>query len=434
MKKSLVIFLFLSSTLFAKEISLEDIFKHASKNALSLKMKQLDASIEASGIESAESGYYPTFNVVYNTEYTESLDGIPLGTESVGGITISNGTRYQSSAALQMNYNLYSFGATDKEVLAAKRSTQVKTKEQCLQEQQLYEQILEKYTDALKLQRDKKYKTEMLFVRKELYSAKERLYRAGQYSKVDLGDEAIYIISLERDIENALLQYKQDIIKLSELSYMPLDAEDSLISIAVDKNSTALLSSFEKTTQAHMLQTQIEAKKAEISLQTRKQLPSLSMYGNYYLYASDPKEYDYPVTHMKQKSWNIGFSIRFNLFNGFKDNSQSKRLSLELQKLQQQFNDAKHSFTYENRSKTAQLSELSVLQSKDEKLLAENKNKLTMIKRLRTHQKVDLLTELNARYELLERTLNLEKRKIERASTAISLKIANRGEKQCTQH
>ncbi|WP_297433539.1 TolC family protein [Sulfurimonas sp.] len=434
MKKSLVIFLFLSSTLFAKEVSLEYIFKHASKNALSLKMKQLEASIEASGIESAESGYYPTFNVVYNTEYTESLDGIPLGSESVGGITISNGTRYQSSAALQMNYNLYNFGATNKEVLAAKLSTKAKIKEQCLQEQRLYEQILEKYTDALKLQKDEKYKKEMLSVRKELYRAKERLYRAGQYSKVDLGDEAINIISLERDIENALMQYKQDIIKLSELSYMPLDVQDRLVSIVIDNNIITFVSSFETTAQARMLKNQIEAKKAQISLQIRKQLPLLTMYGNYYFYASNPKEYDYPIRHMRQKSWNIGFSIRFNLFNGFKDNSQSKRLSLELQKLQQQFNDAKHSFTYENKSKIAQISELSVLENKDEKLLDENKNKLAMIKRLRIHQTVDLLAEFNARYELLERTLNLEKRKIDRASTVISLEIANRGEKQCTQH
>ena len=434
MKIVFILLLFFTGSLFAREVTLEEIFEYASKNALSLKMKQIDASIEATAIESAESGYYPVFNVVYNTEYTQSLDGIPLGSESVGGITISNGTRYQSSAALQMNYNLYSFGATQKQVLATQLSTQAKKEEWCLQEQQLYEQILEKYTDALKLLQESIYKKEMLHIRKKLYSAKERLYKAGQYSKVDLGDEAIYIIALERDIEDALLGYQQNIMKISELSYIPLQPTDTLLPLDryMDNNSSII--SFESTPKARMLRHEIEAKKAQISLQTRKQLPSLGMYGNYYLYASDPKEYDYPITHLRKKSWNVGFSIRFNIFNGFQDSSESTRLNLELQKLQQQFNDAKHSFIYDNKSKSLQLKELSILQSKEERLLDENKNKLAMIKRLREHKKVDLLTQLNAQYELLQRTLNLEKRTIDKKATAIALEIAHRGVEACTQH
>ena len=59
---------------------------------------------------------------------------------------------------------------------------------------------------------------------------------------------------------------------------------------------------------------------------------------------------------------------------------------------------------------------------------------MKMVERLREQTKVDLLTELSTRYELLERTLNLEKRKIDKAAAAISLKIANRREKQCIQH
>ena len=433
MKIVFILLLFFTSCLFAREVTLEEIFEYASKNALSLKMKEIDASIEATAIESAESGYYPVFNLVYNTEYTESLDGIPLGSESVGGITISNGTRYQSSAALQMNYNLYSFGATQKQVLAAQFSTQAKKEEWCLQEQQLYEQILEKYTDALKLLQESIYKKEMLHIRKKLYSAKERLYKAGQYSKVDLGDEAIYIITLERDIEDAILGYKQSIMKLAELSYMPLKPTDTLVPFQ-ELNTSMSNTSFELTPKAQMLRHEIEAKKAQISLQTRKQLPSLGMYGNYYLYASDPKEYDYPITHLRNKSWNVGFSIRFNIFNGFQDSSESTRLNLELQKLQQQFNDAKHSFIYDNKSKSLQLRELTILQSKEERLLDENKKKLAMIQRLREHKKVDLLTQLNAQYELLQRTLNLEKRTIDKKATAIALEIAHRGVEACTQH
>lgn len=434
MKKVLVIFLFLSSALFAKEVSLEDIFKYASKNALSLKIKKLDTAIEASSIESAKSGYYPTFNIVYNAEYTKSLDGTALGSESIGGITIPDATRYQSSAALQMNYNLYSFGATQKRVLTAKFSTKAKKEEQCLQKQQLYEQILEKYTDALKLSKEQKYKKEMLSILREVYNAKERLYGARQYSKVELGNEAISIMSLERDIENTILHYKQDVLKLSELSYMLINPQDKLLPLKTNKNRSDLVSSFEITPRAYMLRSLIEAKKVEISMQKHQQYPSLSMYSNYYLYASHPKEYDYSIRHMRKKSWNVGFSIRFNLFNGFKDKAQSQRLALELLKLQERFNDTKHSFNYKNRSKIAQIDELSILQNKDKKLLSEDRKKVKMIKRLRKYKKVDLFTKLNARYELLGRILDVKKRKIDKLSTAISLKIINQGENQCTLH
>ena len=273
MSKSVVgiaLLLSVSLPLIAQSISLEDIFSYTSKNALSLKMKQLDVSIEKSNIESAESGYYPTFNLLYNTEYTESLDGIPLGTESIGGITISNGTRYQNSAALQMNYNLYSFGATDKAVLMAKLSTDSKYKEWCLQEKKLYEQILQTYADALKLSKDKEYKTKMLQVRKKLYKAKERLYKVGQYSKVDLGDEAISLITLERDIENAHMQYTEDIIKISQLSYMPIDKEDRLLALNAPNDLNQSIQAFEESTDALVLQKKIEAKKAE-KIKTKSQ-------------------------------------------------------------------------------------------------------------------------------------------------------------------
>jgi outer membrane protein TolC len=431
---SIALLFFAFMPLMAKSVSLEDIFSYTSKNALSLKMKQLDVSIEKSNISDAKSGYYPTFNLLYNTEYTESLDGVPLGTESIGGITISNGTRYQNSAALQMNYNLYSFGATDKAVLAAKLSADSKDKDWCLQEKKLYEQILQTYADALKISKDKEYKARMLQIRKKLYSAKERLYKAGQYSKVDLGDEAIYLITLERDIEDASMQYQEDVIKISQLSYMPINKKDELLPLSTKNDINQSTQPFEESVDALVLERKMEAKKVEISMYKRQQFPTLAMYGNYYAYASNPTEYDYPITHLRQKSWNVGFSIRFNIFNGFKDSTKLKRLSLELQRAQTEFSDAKHNYLYENKNKLSKLKELSILQNKDEKLLEQNREKIVMIKRLRQHQKVDLLTQLNAEYELLERTLNLEKREIDKASTALSLQIANRGLNQCTQH
>ena len=430
--KKIILWFFLCIAVFAKEISLEEIFRYASENALSLKITKIDTAIEESNIKTAESDYYPKLNVVLNHEYTKSMDGTPLISESVGGVTIPNTTGYQSSAVFQMNYDLYSFGATQKSVLAAKLSAEEKREEQCLREQRLYLQILEKYTEALKLLEEIKYKKEMLRTRKEIYHAKERLFRSGQFSKVDLGDEAITVLSLEREIKNASLLYGQNILKLSELSFMPLSREDTLLpleDIATDHTAP----SFEFTAEARTLRKKIEKKRAEIELHESRQYPSIGMYGNYYLYSSDPKVFERSIKDVRSKSWNIGLTIRFNIFNGFKDRAIARRLSLELMKLREEYADAEHRFEYETEEKMTLLNELSALKREDEALVKSGNEKKRMVKRLREHNKIDLITELNSRYEAMKHVLELQKRKIEKASTAISLKISGRGERECNQ-
>ncbi len=423
----------ISSTLWADSVSLQEIFDYASKNALSLKIKKKDALIESNNVQSVQSDYYPSLNLVYNNEYTKSLDGIPLGVETVGSITISNGTRYQNSAALQLNYNLYNFGATDKQVAIAILKADVKNKELCQQEKELHQKILELYADALKQLNEKEYRTAMLSIRKKLYSMKERLYKAGQYSKVDLGDEAIYLISIERDIENAYMQYKDDIIKFSQLSYMEIQ-EDTLLLPITFLRDTQEVHKFEESIEAKIIEKKITQKKEEIALQFREQLPSVGFYSNYYLYSSNPREYNYPITHLSQKSWNVGFSVRFNIFEGFKNSANAQRLHLEMQQLQLEYDQSRHNFSYDLQAKNTKIDEIGILQTKEEYLLEENKKKLEMILRLRKNQKVDMLTQLNSEYELQERTLNLRKRKIDAAKERLSLQITNRGIQECTQH
>lgn len=431
-KAYLLIFIVVSS-LWADTVSLQEILDHATHNAKVLQMKQLDAKIESKNVKSAESGYYPSLSFVYNGEYNQALDGSSLSNEYVGGLTISSQTRYQSSMAFQLNYDLYHFGVTDKQVSIATSELDIKRIEWCSEEKKLYGQILEQYANARKVTVEKRYTTQMLEVRKKMYKMKERLYNAGQYSKVDLGDEAISIIGIERDIENAQMQYKEDLIKISQLSYMNMKNDTQLLPID-GENEESPIKKYEDTAEAKILHQRIVQKRDEISMQAREELPSLALYSNYYLYGSDPKQYDYTISHINKKSWNAGFAIRYNIFSGFKDDSKKERLKLELEHLQEEFYDAKHSYDYETRSKTTRIDELDTLKEKEERLLEENYQKRDMLKRLREEQKVDALTQLNAEYELLQRTLNIETRKIDAAYERASLNILHRGMDQCSPH
>ena len=432
-KLYLATLLTLSPSLWAETVSLQEILNYATENAVTLKIKQTDALIESKNIEGAESAYYPTLNAVYNNEYTESLDGIPLGTESIGGITISNGTRYQSSLALQLNYDLYHFGSTDKRVEIASSGFDIKKMEWCSQEKQLHQQILERYASARKANVEQEHRTQMLDLRRELYTIKERLHKAGRYSKVDLGDEAIYMITLERDIENVSMGYQEDMIRLSQLSRKEFGKDVTLLPLNA-KSENISIDNYDETTEGVILNKKIQQKKDEISLQFRQQLPSLGLYSNYYLYSSNPTEYDKAITDIEKKSWNVGFALRYNIFEGFKHSSDESRLKLELHRLEQELDEAKHSYSYEAKSKITRISELITLKEHEQHLLEENYKKREMINRLRKLKKIDSITKINVEYELLERALNIKIREIESEFESASLNILHRGINQCSPH
>jgi outer membrane protein TolC len=421
------------SFLGAQSVSLQEIFNFATHNAKVLQLKAIDAKIEAANVKSAESGYYPTLGVVYNAEYNQALDGNTYSSEYIGGLTISSQTRYQSSIAFQLNYNLYDFGATEKQVAAAKEELDAKKIEWCSEEKKLYKEILQQYADGRKAMLEQKYKNKMLLVHKKLYTVKERLYKAGEYSRIDLGDEAIAVMKLESDIENARMRYQEDIFKISQLSYMPLDIKTRLLPLKTN-NDLHVKIQFEETPKAKELQKHIAKKRNEISMQTRKNLPSLALYGNYYLYSSHPTAYDYTVSHLNKKSWNAGLALRYTFFDGFKSSAQKERLHLQLLHLQEEFADAKHAYEVSQAAKYNKIDEIKFLEEKDQNLIDNNQKKIAMLDRLRKERQVDLLTRLNAQYELLGRILNMQVRKVDAAYERISLDILQRGMKECTRH
>jgi len=425
--------LLLSPTLWAESISLQELLNYTTENAVILKIKQTDALIESKNVQIAKSAYYPILNVGYNAEYNQAQDGIPFGSESVGGVTITNGTRYQSFLAFSLNYDLYHFGVTDKKVEVAFSELDIKKMEWCSQEKQLHQKILQYYSSACKGTTEIDYQTQMLELRKKLYDMKSRLYRAGKYSKVDLGDEAIYIMTIQRDIENISMQYQEDIIRLSQLSHKDLSKDIKLLPLNTNLENNSI-QIYDETTEGVIFNKKISQKKDEISVQFREQLPSVGLYSNYYYYGSHPKEYDFTISHINKKSWNVGLALKYNIFEGFKHSSKEQRLKLELLKLEQELEDSRHNYAYEAKSKITRIDELNTLKEHEQHLLDENYRKIEMLNRLHKLKKIDSLTKINAEYELLERALNIETRDIDAAFESASLNILHRGTNQCSPH
>jgi len=335
---------------------------------------------------------------------------------------------------MRLNYELYHFGTTMKQIEAGEKEITVKRLEQCSEEVKLYRELLEHYSRAQRAQNDKRFKSRMLTLRQELYALKQCLYAAGKESRVSVGDEAIRLIDLERDIERSQMSYEEHLIALTKLSHVELDLSSTKLLPLTTKPEEIYLGSFEENSQARQYKEKIDQKSAEISLNLRTQLPVLSLYSNYYLYGSDMHNAYNAFEDIKPNSWNVGLSLRWNLFEGFKYNSESARLHLERDRLVEEYALAKREFDADTQTKQHHLQRLAQLSKNETDALRETNQKIIMTQRLREQGESDAVSEVSMKLEGLERELTLDSETLQHAYEAESLKLQHRGIDTCTPH
>lgn len=431
-KKTILFLLTLEMASFSKEISYEALKMSATEHSHRLKLRTIDTSIEKARLDSVYSGLYPQLSLGYSGEYNKNLDQTTSGSISVGGTTINSAVRNKDSLALSLNYELYHFGTTLKQIEMSKKEIASKKLEVCNEENKLYREILDLFATAQKAQSEQKYKAQMHALRQELYTLKQRLYAAGKETRVSIGDEAIRLIELERDIEHAQMSYEENLIALTKLSHIDLDLKSTQLLPLETKAEEIHLVSFEESSQARQYREKIEQKNAEISLNIRTQLPVLSLYSNYYLYGSDMHNAYNAFEDMKPNSWNAGLSLRWNLFEGFKYNSESARLHFERDRLSEEYALAKREFDTQTKISQQKIDRLTQLQKNNILILNESRSKIAMIKRLREHGEADAVSEVSVKLETLERELTLESERIQHAYEAEALKLQYRGVEECT--
>ncbi|PHM16869.1 MAG: hypothetical protein CJD30_09265 [Sulfuricurvum sp. PD_MW2] len=417
---------------FSKEISYEALKISATEHSHWLKLRTIDTSIEKTRLDSVYSGLYPQLSLGYSGEYNKNLDQTTSGSISVGGTTINSAVRNKDSLALSLNYELYHFGTTLKQIEISKKEIAFKKLEVCNEENKLFREILDLYATAQKAQSEQNYKAQMHALRQELYTLKQRLYAAGKESRVSVGDEAIRLIELERDIERAQMSYEENLIALTKLSHIDLDLKSTQLLPLGTKAKDIHIGSFEESSQARQYRDKIDQKNTEISLNIRTQLPVLSLYSNYYLYGSDMHNAYNAFEDMKPNSWNAGLSLRWNLFEGFKYNSESARLHFERDRLNEEYALAKREFDAQTQISQQKIDRLTQLQKNNVLIVNESRSKIAMIKRLREHGEADAVSEVSVKLETLERELTLESERIQHAYEAEALKLQHRGAEECT--
>ena len=120
-----------SGILWGHSVTFEELAKSSTKHSIRLKVFKSDEDIQTANIQTKYNKYYPAVSLSYNTEYNKDLDGASSGSESIGDSVITNGTRYQSSLSLNLNYELYSFGTTQDSISIAKKELDIKKAIRC---------------------------------------------------------------------------------------------------------------------------------------------------------------------------------------------------------------------------------------------------------------------------------------------------------------
>lgn len=287
MKPAFFFFLFAVISLAAGEIRFAELQTAALENSHRLKVRSIDTRIEEARLGSLTSSLYPQLSLGYNGEYSKNLDSAASGNIMVGDMTISPNTLYKNSLALRLNYELYRFGTTLKQIEISEKEISIKKLEQCSEEVKLVSELLDHYARAQKADAENRHKSRMHTLRRELYGLKQRLYAAGKESRVSVGDEAIRLIDLEREIERSKMTYEENLLALSKLSHTELDLQTTrLLPLEPLAAATGNLD-FDTVAQARRYQEKILQKNAEIMMLDRSQLPTVSLYSAYYLYGSD---------------------------------------------------------------------------------------------------------------------------------------------------
>lgn len=431
MKQTLFLTTCMVSVLWGSDITFTELQLAASANSHRLKLRTIDTSIEEARLGSVYSTLYPQLSFGYNGEYNRNLDSTSSGSISVGDTTINSTVPHKDSVSLRMNYELYHFGTTLKQIEMSKNEIAAKKLEVCNEETKLHRELLDHYATAQKSQSEYCYKSQMHTLRQELYTLKQRLYAAGKESRVSVGDEAIRLIDLERDIERSRMSYDENLIALTKLSHIELNLKETQLLPLNTKPEAIHIGSFEENSQARQYQEKILQKNSEISMNERSQLPVISMYSNYYLYGSDMHNAYDAFGAIKPNSWNAGLSVRWNLFEGFKYNHESTRLYLELDRVREEYALAKREFDANTQTKQEHLNRLALLTKNETEALKETKSKLMMTQRLREQGEADAVSEVSVKLEGLERELTLESETIQQAYEAESLKLQHRGVEEC---
>ncbi len=317
-------------------------------NSTALILKKYDIAITKENMQIIKSQYYPNISLTYAGEYYHSYE---KGDASISGSYYPSYSQFRDSAGLSLQYELYRFGATDLLMEISQKELDIIRSELALTEEEVSKKLLEYFRQALKSQELIKYKEKMRLIQDTILQKKRRLYEVGKMTKIVLAKDELSMANIEREILKHKLDFKNAVKRIQILSNIKLNPND--IEFVMIEPKHCETKSFEESMLAKNLQLKIEKQSQEIELLKKDDFPGFYLDSGYRFYGADENNFLQTVQNLERNSWNVGISVRWNLFDGHKTDAKITKSKLKLQKLIEQYKLAKLDF--ESREKKREL-------------------------------------------------------------------------------
>lgn len=440
----LIIFLF-QTWAFGTELTYKDTLNAAINNSFDLKMSQLDIGISKAQLKSVRADWYPSLSMQFNTEYNKDLTNGRGSYAYAGNTMITPYTQFRDMLYLTISYNLFDFGVQGKKVHIAKQELAQKEINYNMQLRDLKLKILELYGKIEQHNNAINTKSEILSLYKNMFSNKERMFKAGINDKLSVMDEAVKIAKTQNEIENSKLElknaledltyYTKNNYNISNLSVQSINMEEqddkNIVSISskniieseINKNKYNLNFDPYTTDEAKYYDLEIDKKKSELSILKRQLFPSFRFYTGYSLYGQNPHNYYSSIQDISQRSFVVGISSQYVFFDGFKNRANREKTKLEIEKLQvekeKKLSELENKYQKSYKAYETYNEELNV----NRQLLATVKEKLNDIERLNANKLTDQNQLLSAKADLLNQEYELEQNIINITSKLEEMKI-----------
>lgn len=427
------------------ELTYKQTLDTAIKNSFDLKMSELDIGISKAQLKAVRADWYPSLSMQFNTEYNKDLMN-GRGTYAYAGNTmITPYTQFRDMLYMTLSYNLLDFGIQGKKVHIAKQDIAQKEINYNLQLRDLKLKVLELYSKVEQHNNAINTKSQILSLYKNMFSNKERMYKAGMNDKLSVMDEAVKIAKTQNDIENSKLELKNALEDLSyytkndyEISNLYVhsvnsepETEPNIVEVSskniieTEINKTDYNFSFDSylSDEAKYYDLEIDKKKSELSILKRQLLPSFRFYTGYSLYGQNPNNYYSSIQDIGQRSFVVGISSQYVFFDGFKNRANREKTKLEIEKLkvekEKKLSELENKYKKSCKAYETYNEELDI----NRQLLSTVKEKLNDVGKLRAYKLADQNQLLSAKADLLNQEYELEQNIINITSKLEEMKI-----------
>lgn len=325
--------------LSAQIYTYDSLYEKILTNSHLIKSEKIKYQLSQVELNLIEANDYPTLSMGFSIENSKTLNKNILSS-SVNGSTISTATAKKAYSSLNLNYNIYDFGKNKNKEKAQENIIFQKKNKVCYEANEIAYKLLKFYSEVHKRQNQNNVLIKILNHYKNIYQYQKKLFKAGEAEQNNIIEYSLKIVDLDFKINN---NKKETLFYLHEI--------EKLLNINFKKNETIIFSSlysddtlshienneFSKTFYGKMLHSIIKEKMFLVTSKKREYFPSFDFYGVYDFYGEDKDSYSEAFNELTENSYRMGISLKINIFDGFRTQSNIEKAILELQLAENQY-------------------------------------------------------------------------------------------------